>query len=148
MTASRQRVRTIASSMSCAWCTSVAMAKPVCASARPRSPKKTEKCSRHVVFGATEKTPSSAGSTDGAASAISTNADQMRQAAGGSAQPAISASTVTGADSVRRRLSSIFQRPSSVAAAGLPLLAGGWNSQPRSCQSPRAQRCWREVATS
>ena len=48
-----------------------------------------------------------------------------------------------GAESVRRRLSIIFQRPSSGHAAP----RAGPRIQGRSCQSPRAQRCWRSVAT-
>jgi hypothetical protein len=42
---------------------------------------------------------------------------------------------------VRRRLSTIFQRDS----AGTP--DRGSKMKPSSCQSPRAQRCWREAST-
>ena len=44
-----------------------------------------------------------------------------------------------GADSVRRRLSSIFQRP----ITGIPLR----RIHGSSCQSPRAHRCSRATAT-
>ena len=54
--------------------------------------------------------------------------------------------SVSGADSVRRRLSTIFQRamPGHGRAGARPLAS---RARPRihgrSCQSPRAQRCWR-----
>jgi hypothetical protein len=62
-----------------------------------------------------------------------------------------SSSTLAGAISVRRRLSNIFQRP---ANGTLARPASPEPSRPRprihgsSCQSPRAQRCWRAAATS
>ena len=61
---------------------------------------------------------------------------------GESVQAARSVRTAEGAESVRRRLSSIFQRPrNGTPAARRPTIHG------RSCQSPRAQRCWRSAAT-
>jgi len=48
-----------------------------------------------------------------------------------------------GAESVRRRLSNIFQRP----MAGIRPLPRS-NIHGSNCQSPRAQRCWRAAATS
>ena len=70
------------------------------------------------------------------------------RAAAASSPPAGPARTA-GADSVRRRLSSIFQRPiAGIARARRSAPA----SRPRpkihgsNCQSPRAQRCWRARA--
>ena len=55
-----------------------------------------------------------------------------------------------GPESVRRRLSSIFQRPIAEDCRA-PITRGG-SRRPKihgsSCQSPRAQRCWRAAATS
>ena len=50
--------------------------------------------------------------------------------------------TSAGADNVRRRLSSIFQRPISRDPRRVAAEIHG-----SSCQSPRAQRCWRAAAT-
>ena len=64
--------------------------------------------------------------------------------------PASSVANVAGARRLRRRLSSIFQRPierdraADVASGARP----GPRIQGSSCQSPRTQRCWREAATS
>ena len=76
----------------------------------------------------------------------STNAVQITGEANGSVHPAIKVRKAAGADSVRRRLSSIFQRligeieartrPPLVSRA-CPMIHGS------NCQSPRAQRCWR-----
>ena len=67
----------------------------------------------------------------------------------GSSQPATRVSKAAGADRVRRRLSSIFQRPTSGIQVGRGRRADAPRSiQGRSCQSPRAQRCWRAAATS
>ena len=64
-------------------------------------------------------------------------------AANGNAKPANKASMPAGADSVRRRLSSIFQRP----IAGMPwrvrsapAVGPRPNIHGSNCQSPRAQR--------
>ena len=57
----------------------------------------------------------------------------------GNVHAAISVSTAAGADNVRRRLSSIFQRP--ITGIGARKIHGS------SCQSPRAHRCWRAAAT-
>jgi len=68
----------------------------------------------------------------------------------GSVQAATSVASVSGADMVRRRLSIIFQRAMPgmelrlrrpVASRARPRIQG------RSCQSPRAQRCWRAAET-
>ena len=55
-------------------------------------------------------------------------------AADGNASPASNDSMQVGADKVRRRLSSIFQRP--IAGTPAPRLS----SHGSNCQSPRAQR--------
>ena len=61
----------------------------------------------------------------------------------------MNASSVDGAESERRKLSISFQRPISgmcvrrVDEEGpFPKIHGN------NCQSPRTQRCWRDVATS
>ena len=81
----------------------------------------------------------------------STNVVQIKGEANGSVQPAIKVRKAAGANSVRRRLSSIFHRPIrgigariAIAAASraCPMIHGS------NCQSPRAQRCWRTTATS
>ena len=79
----------------------------------------------------------------------STNVVQITGEANGSVHPAIKVINAAGADSVRRRLSSIFQRLIGGIGARIrsPLASRAW---PRihgsNCQSPRAQRCWRAVA--
>ena len=60
---------------------------------------------------------------------------------GSSVQPAIAAITQKIGVSERRRLSTIFQRDS----AGTP--ERGSKMKRSNCQSPRAQRCWREAST-
>ena len=60
---------------------------------------------------------------------------------GSSVQPAIAAITQKIGVSERRRLSTIFQRDS----AGTPDF--GLKMKGSSCQSPRAQRCWRDAST-
>ena len=80
-----------------------------------------------------------------AGSVIIARTDPLQSAAGirGKVHPPSKARRVAGADSVRRRLSIIFQRPINGIA-----LRAGWplESRPRprihgrSCQSPRAQR--------
>ena len=69
----------------------------------------------------------------------------------GSVHPTSNAATAAGAERVRRRLSTIFHRP----ITGIRLLEGLRAAasrrpkiQGRSCQSPRAQRCWRLADTS
>ena len=79
----------------------------------------------------------------------STNAVHTSGEAGGSSQPAIRVSQAAGADRVRRRLSIIFHRPTSGIQVGrAPARMSPRIIQGRSCQSPRAQRCWRPAATS
>ena len=72
------------------------------------------------------------------------NVVQITGEANGSVHPAIKVRKAAGADSVRRRLSSIFQRPikgievrirSPLASFACPMIHGS------NCQSPRAQRC-------
>ena len=64
---------------------------------------------------------------------------QITASCGAMIQPANMAKTRDGADSVRLRLSSIFQRP---MAGTLPLVPLGPSpkTQGNSCQSPRSQR--------
>jgi hypothetical protein len=82
----------------------------------------------------------STGNSVAAAIVDTTKPVQTSAACSGSIHPAASAARLAGADSERRRLSSIFQRPS----AGSP----GPKIHGKSCQSPRVQRCWRAAATS
>ncbi len=67
----------------------------------------------------------------------------------GSIHPASKARMAMGADSDRRKLSIIFQRPTTGTVVGWPF---GLRARPKihgsNCQSPRAQRCWRAAATS
>ena len=84
-------------------------------------------------------------STDARTKAVQVAADTE-----GSVQAATSMASVSGADRVRRRLSTIFQR----AMPGIepwPRCPRASRSRPmiqgRSCQSPRAQRCWRDAET-
>ncbi len=68
---------------------------------------------------------------------------QMIADSSGNNIPASNASTQAGAVNVRRKLSSIFQRPIAGIASrfGSSLIAGPRpNIQGRSCQSPRAHR--------
>ena len=72
-------------------------------------------------------------------------------AANGNAHPASKASTQAGADSVRRRLSSIFQRPiagMALRVRSVPATGPRPNIHGSNCQSPRAQRWWRSASTS
>ncbi len=89
------------------------------------------------------------GNNTGNAIVVSTNAVQASAAFSGSNHPATSARTLAGADSVRRRLSSIFHSPIS-GSESLPGPAA--SPRPRihgsNCQSPRAQRWLRAAATS
>ena len=83
-------------------------------------------------------TPMNAGSSGGRARIASTKAVQSAGDAPGQAQPHTRVRNAAGMDSVRRRLSIIFQR-----------LTGERRSrriQGSSCQSPRAQRCCRATA--
>ena len=75
---------------------------------------------------------------------------QTSAAGRGSVHPASSATMTAGEDRVRRRLSNIFHQP--IAGTGLALSCARPLTRPSShgssCQSPRAQRCWRADATS
>ena len=82
-------------------------------------------------------------SSAGKASAASTKPVNMACGALGMDQPATNRKKAQGADSDRRKLSSIFHRPSS----GIPLPLGP-QIQGNNCQSPRTQRCCRDAATS
>ena len=80
----------------------------------------------------------------------STNVVQITGEANGSVHPAIKVKNAAGADNVRRRLSSIFQRlidgiwvriRRPLVPRTCPMIHGS------NCQSPRAQRCWRAAST-
>jgi len=102
--------------------------------------------------------PVTNGSIGGVAIVAIMNAVHIAAGHIGSVHPAIMAISVTGACSVRRRLSIIFQRPSDgiddrpsrggeVAASALEPCARP-NIHGSSCQSPRAHRCCLAAATS
>ena len=80
------------------------------------------------------------GSSDGSPIPTISTAVHHAAMAAGSIQPSTSAASVVSGISVRRRLSTIFQPPSSDIRPG--------RSHGTSCQSPRAQRCSREATTS
>ena len=87
----------------------------------------------------------------GRATVSRTKPVQTSAAGSGRVHPASSATNAAGADKVRRRLSNIFQKPIAVTAleascVRLPFTRP--SIQGSSCQSPRAQRCWRAAATS
>ena len=71
--------------------------------------------------------------------------DRSRARRRGSSQHRPKLTKVNGASSERRRLSSIFQRPTH-GTARRPIPSA--NTKGRSCQSPRVQRCWRLATTS
>ena len=91
--------------------------------------------------------PSKNGISAGAAITITRKAVHCDAADKGKiVQPAISARTHIGAVRLRRRLSSILNRPVIGTAAMGPRPKP--NIHCNSCQSPRAQRWWRREATS
>ncbi len=89
-----------------------------------------------------------AGIRTGSAIATSTSWVQIAGELSGSAQAAARVTNAAGADSVRRRLSTIFQRAITGRRVGIAPGARPAMIHGRSCQSPRAQRCWREAETS
>ena len=87
----------------------------------------------------------------GSQSSASTNRVHIQGEICGASHPASRVRNMHGAESVRRRLSIIFQR----LIAGIEILRRSSFERPprpkiqgRSCQSPRAQRCWRAAAAS
>src|SRR3954451_2075586 len=90
--------------------------------------------------------PATTGHAAGMTTVASTKIVQMLAGTDGNVHAAISVAAVNGADSVRRRLSIIFHRENPgiglwrrfpVASRAVSRIHGN------SCQSPRAQRCWR-----
>ena len=82
----------------------------------------------------------------GRAMVSTTKTVQTSAAGSGSVQPASSATIAAGGDNVRRRLSNIFQRPIAgrlLRSARSPCPCTRPRIHGSSCQSPRAQRCWR-----
>ncbi len=95
----------------------------------------------------------SSGCKVGIASAKMMKAHHCMAAPAGRVQPATSAARLAGADSERRRLSSIFHKPiNGMRAWPRPCVAAPTSRRPKihgnNCQSPRTQRCWRSEATS
>ena len=145
----RYKVRPIASVMSQAWWARNVMTKVICSTASPKSSASARRWLCATMPDRRGAISANTGSNVGKAIVASTNRVQLSAAGSGSSQPANSAMTMAGAESVRRRLSSIFQRPSSGSdlrprrvASPRPKIHGS------NCQSPRAQRWLRAAATS
>ena len=81
---------------------------------------------------------------------VSTNRVHIHGETCGNSQPAAMVKNMAGAESVRRKLSIIFQR----LIAGIEILRPLWELLPNpriqgsNCQSPRAQRCCRRAPAS
>ena len=90
------------------------------------------------------RSPARTGSAAGTIDVARMKAVQRPVATDGSVQAAISVARVRGADRLRRRLSSIFQRamPGMSFRRRVPVTSRAWPRIHGSiCQSPRAQRC-------
>ena len=143
VTNKRTKVRMIASVINQAWCANKVIANKTCPVANSSfSAKLRNAGSQRLVCSSTTALSSSA-SNAGIASAVTTSASHTNCGERGNAQDKTSTSSAAGAESVRRKLSNIFQRP--IAVISRPRDP---NIQGRSCQSPRAQRCCRAAATS
>ena len=137
-TASRHAVRMIASSMFAAVSARKTNDNPICFKASDVSLPKAAKWLRSVTPSRLGRMPKGSGSKRGSASIAITTIVQTAATAGGISQPANSVANAIGASSERRRLSIIFQRPTT----GMPPSSRRFapNIHGRSCQSPRAQR--------
>ena len=119
-------------------------ASATCVERRPRSSpgRRAGGCASRSRAGAARRRASTGQRAPAAASVATTNVVQSQAAPSGQ-QPARDQQRGRrpAPSSVRRRLSSIFQRPISG-------MRGGRRREPKiqgsSCQSPRAQRCWRD----
>ena len=132
----------MASAISQAWCASRVTESNTCPVAnRIFSPKPRSCWNQRSPRNNATKLSRSATSA-GTASAVTTSATHMPCGALGNAHERTSSMSAAGADSVRRRLSNIFQRPmAEISRPCDPSIQGS------SCQSPRAQRCCRAAAT-
>ena len=139
VTYTRTSVRTIASPITHAWCASIVIVRPICDAASTMSRPTARAWLRFEIPRPRGITPPSTNNDAGTAIVATTNALHTAGDPPGTSQATSSVSTAARAESVRRRLSSIFQRP--ITGTRRPRIHG------RSCQSPRPQRCWRAVAT-
>ena len=136
VTPTRTTVRTIASVISQAWYASSVVTNVVCEAARARSRPTARTWLRLEIPRPRGMAPVSTGSSVGSPMVATTNAVHIAGPPAGSVQPTASVSSAAGADSVRRRLSSIFQRPMAGIERDPEAKIHG-----SSCQSPRAHRC-------
>ena len=147
MTVRRVSARTMASPISHAWCARNVQAEPDVEDREAR-------CRRRPLAGdCAWRCPGGAAAArrgPGAAPGSRSTPGRARSRSApetvGASQATARVATASGAESVRRRLSIIFQRPIAgrdrrasrrCASRARPRIHG------RSCQSPRAQRCWR-----
>jgi len=86
---------------------------PVCASATLKSRRNARRWLRNVTVERRGRMAANNGSSVGSASASSMNAHHGNAMFTGNVQPISNAARLAGADSERRRLSSIFHRPMS-----------------------------------
>ena len=147
----RTSVRTIASVISHAWYAINVMVKPICDAPSDRSERRSRKWLRLEMPLSREFNPTRKGINEGIAIVASTKRVHIQGDTCGTIHPANMSSSMQGAESVRRRLSSIFQRliagietlrRSSLESPPCPKIHG------KSCQSPRAQRCCLAAETS
>ena len=150
MTYMRARVRTIASSISHAWCARNVMPRPTCAAGDGQVRSHRPEVAALGDPRARRQQPRQHGQRRGDDRRREDEARPHPGATEPNVHAATSVATASGADSVRRRLSTIFQRAMPgmeprvrrpVASRARPRIHG------RSCQSPRAQRCSRAAAT-
>src|SRR5258706_10270179 len=91
------------------------------------------------------------GGRGGRGMVASKNTAKMGGDVNGNIHPATKVKNAAGAVSVRRRLSSIFQRfigEIDARTRAPHVFCARPKIQGSNCQSPRAQRCWRAAATS
>ena len=121
------------------------------ASARRRSALSALRWLRTVIPVRSGITAATTGIRVGSTMVTSTKKVQIAAASNDKVHPTSKARTAAGAESVRRRLSTIFQRP---IAGMAPRFRSSLTTGPRpkiqgsNCQSPRAQRWCRRAAMS
>src|SRR5580658_9464838 len=147
----RISVRTIASVISHAWYAIKVIVKPICDAPSDKSDSTSRKWLRLETPLSREFSPTKKGISAGIEIVARTKRVHIQGDTCGTSHPVIMTSSMNGAESVRRRLSSIFQR----LIAGIEILRrSSFDRPPRpkihgsNCQSPRAQRCCRAAATS
>ena len=143
-------MRTIASPISHAWWDRNVIPSPMWTAAAVTSAPIARRWLRLEIPARRGGSPPRTGTTSGIMIARRSSAVHRPAETDGSVHAATSVATASGADRVRRRLSSIFQR----AIAGIAVRSrrpASSCARPRihgrSCQSPRAQRCCRATET-